>query len=184
MYYEKRRSGFIKRSGLGLTHIYYGNGVGKTTRAIGLAIRAAGVGYNVVFVQFMKSGNSGEAIAFAGIPNIQYFCPGRHRFILSKGPELAHYQHALKGLRYTLEAVNKKVQLVICDEILNTLLFGLLKKKQIMDLIAQCTGRIELVMTGRTAPKELLDMADYASEMRQVKHPYYQGTKARLGIEF
>jgi len=75
IYYTKERSGLIKNIGLGLIHIYYGQGVGKTTRAIGLAIRAAGVGLKVNFIQFMKSGNSGEIIIFANIPNILYILP-------------------------------------------------------------------------------------------------------------
>ena len=184
IYYTKERSGLIKNIGLGLIHIYYGQGVGKTTRAVGLAIRAAGVGLKVNFIQFMKSGNSGEIIIFANIPNIRYQCPGRHPFILSRGPDGVHYEHASEAFRYALEAVEEGTQLLICDEILNTIIFGLLKEEQVRDLIEKCRGKIELVMTGASAPLGLIELADYVTEYKQVKHPYYSGAKARRGIEF
>lgn len=170
--------------GLGLIHIYYGQGVGKTTRGVGLAIRAAGVGLEVNFVQFMKSGTSGEILIFANIPNIQYQCPGRHPFILSKGPEAIHYEHAAKALHCAFYAAKSGTQVLICDEILNTLVFGTLKKEQVIELAERCKGKTELVMTGASAPFDLIKLADYVTEYRQIKHPYYSGAKARRGIEF
>jgi len=184
IYYTGERSGLIKGVGLGLIHIYYGQGVGKTTRAVGLAIRAAGVGLRVNLIQFMKSGDSSEILIFANIPNISYQCPGRHPFILSKGPEPIHYQHAKEALRYTQEAIHDETQVLICDEILNTLIFHLLKQEQVEDLIHRCKGKIELVMTGASAPLSLIELADYATEYKQVKHPYYKGSRARRGIEY
>ena len=182
--YTQERSGLTKRIGLGFIHIYYGQGVGKTTRAVGLAIRAAGVGLKVNFIQFMKSGTSGEILIFANIPNIRYQCSGKHPFILSRGPEAIHHQHAAEGLRYAIEAVEDGTELLICDEIMNTLIFELLEKKQVIDLMEMCRGKIELVMTGAGAPDDLIHLADYVTELRQIKHPYYSGAKARRGIEF
>lgn len=173
-----------KRLGLGFIHIYYGQGVGKTTRAVGLAVRAAGVGLKVNFIQFMKSGTSGEILIFANIPNIRYQCPGRHPFILSRGPEAIHYDHAAEAFRYAVEAVEDGTELLICDEIMNTLIFGLLEKEQVLELMEKCRGKTELVMTGASAPEDLIDRADYVTELRQIKHPYYAGAKARRGIEF
>ena len=184
IYYTKERSGLIKRIGLGLIHIYYGQGVGKTTRGVGLAVRAAGVGLEVNFIQFMKSGTSGEILIFANIPNIRYQCPGRHPFILSKGPEAIHYEHASKALKSAFDAASNGAKLLICDEILNTLIFGILEKEQIIELMERCKGKTELVMTGASAPDDLIKMADYVTEFRQIKHPYYAGAKARQGIEF
>jgi cob(I)alamin adenosyltransferase len=149
-----------------------------------MAVRAAGTGMQVDFVQFMKSGNSGETRILENIPSINYWCPGKHPFILSRGPEIVHYEHAEKGLAYSLEAVERGTHLLICDEILDTILFKLLQKKQILDLIKRCIGKIELVMTGRDAPPEFLRQADYATEFVQKKHPYYGGMKARKGIEY
>ncbi len=184
IYYPKRRSGSIRDKSFGLIHVYYGEGVGKTTRAIGLAVRAAGVGLKVNFIQFMKSGNSGEILVFAKIPNIRYQCPGRHPFIISRGPEPIHYAHASKALAYALEAAENGSQLVICDEILNTLIFDLLKLEQVKGLVERCKGKTELVMTGRYAPTELMRVADYVTELKQIKHPYYTGARARQGIEY
>ncbi|MBW1782556.1 MAG: cob(I)yrinic acid a,c-diamide adenosyltransferase [Deltaproteobacteria bacterium] len=184
IYYTGERSGLIKSIGLGLIHIYYGQGVGKTTRAVGLAIRAAGVGLRVNFIQFMKSGNSSEILIFANIPNIRYQCPGRHPFILSRGPEPVHYEHASQALRYAMEAIDDGTQVLICDEILNTLIFNLLKQEQVEELVYKCKGKIELVMTGANAPSSLIKLADYVTEYKQIKHPYYEGAKARKGIEY
>jgi len=73
---------------------------------------------------------------------------------------------------------------LICDEILNTLIFHLLEQEQVEDLIQSCKGRIELVMTGANAPPSLIELADYVTEYKQIKHPYYKGARARRGIEY
>ena len=174
----------IRENKLGLMHICYGSGVGKTTRAVGLAIRAAGTGLHVDFVQFMKSGNSGEVAIFGKIPNIDYWCPGKHPFILSRGPDTVHYEHAQKALGYALEAIERGTDLLICDELLDTILFNLLEREQILELMERCKNKVELVMTGRDASPEIIEAADYVTEFVQKKHPYYSGTKARKGIEY
>ena len=131
----------------------------------------------------MKSGNSGETKILKDIPNINYFCPGKHPFILSKGPEMVHYEHAEKSLAYSLDAVKRGTHLLICDEILNTIIFKLLEKEQLIELMEGCKRKVELVMTGRDAPPEFMRMADYSTKFVQKKHPYYRGAKARKGIE-
>lgn len=174
----------IRENKLGLMHICYGSGVGKTTRAVGLAIRAAGTGLHVDFVQFMKSGNSGEVAIFAKTPNIDYWCPGKHPFILSRGPDTVHYEHAQKALGYALEAIERGTDLLICDELLDTILFNLLERERILELMERCKNKVELVMTGRDASPEIIEAADYVTEFVQKKHPYYSGTRAREGIEY
>ncbi len=164
--------------------MYFGKGVGKTTRAIGLSVRAAGNNRQVDFVQFMKSGTSSEVAIFKKIPNIAYWCPGKHPFIMSQGPEKVHYAHAAKALQFALEAIDRETHLLVCDEILSTVIFDLLKKEQILDLIDRCRNKIELVMTGIDAPAEFTERADYVTEFVQVKHPYYSGARARKGIEY
>jgi cob(I)alamin adenosyltransferase len=183
-YYPQERPEHPKDGGFGLIHVYYGSGVGKTTRAVGLAVRAAGEGYEVNFVQFMKSGHSGETAIFALVPKIKYWCPGEHPFILSSGPRAEHHDHAKSALSCAFTVAEKGSHVLICDEILDTLIFGILQKDQILELIAKCKGRVELVMTGRSAPAEILDQADYATEFIQIKHPYYSGSVARKGIEY
>jgi cob(I)alamin adenosyltransferase len=184
IYYTQKRSGLIEDKGLGLIHIYYGKGVGKTTRAIGLSVRAAGDNRQVDFVQFMKSGTSSEVVIFKKIPNIAYWCPGKHPFIMSHGPATIQYEHAAKALQFALEAIDRRTHLVVCDEILSAVIFDLLKKEQIVDLIERCRNKIELVMTGIDAPEEFIKLADYVTEFVQVKHPYYSGARARKGIEY
>lgn len=174
----------IRDESLGLIHICYGSGVGKTSRAVGLAIRAAGAGLRVDFIQFMKSGNSAEVAIFERIPNIYYRCPGKHPFIVSQGPGAVHYEHAQKALMYTQEAIERGTNLLICDEMLDTLLFNLLERDKILDLVERCKNKVELVMTGRNAPLELIEAADYVTEFVQKKHPYYKGARARRGIEY
>jgi cob(I)alamin adenosyltransferase len=183
-YYPMTRSGFLKDGGFGLIHVYYGQGVGKTTRAVGLAVRAAGEGLEVHFVQFMKSGKSGETLLFSRTPNIHFFCPGEHPFILTSGPQAEHFEHAARALGHALSVADKEAHLLICDEILDTLIFDTLQKQQIVELVEKCKGKVELVMTGRCPPPEILEQADYATEFVQVKHPYYRGSVARKGIEF
>jgi cob(I)alamin adenosyltransferase len=169
---------------LGLVHIYYGQGVGKSTRAVGLAVRAAGSGLLVDVVQFMKSGTSSEVSIFKKISNIRYWCPGKHPFVMSSGPGPVHYEHAAKALSSAFEAIDRGTNLLICDEILDTLIFGVLKKDRILELIDACKNKIELVMTGINAPPDIIEMADYVTELVQVKHAYYKGARARKGIEY
>jgi cob(I)alamin adenosyltransferase len=138
----------------------------------------------VDFVQFLKSGTSAEVNIFSRIDNIHYWCPGKHSFIFPKGPQPEHYEHAIKSYQYALDAIEKGSQVLICDEILDTLLFDLLKPEQLMALAERCRSRVELVMTGRKAPPDLIDAADYVTELVQIKHPYHKGTKARRGIEY
>ena len=171
-----------KSKGLGLIHICYGAGV-KTSRAVGLAIRAVGVGLNVDFVQFMKFSNSGGVAIFEETTNIHYRFPGKHPFVLSGDLDAVHYDHAGNALNNALEAVGGGTDLLICDEMLDTFLFNLLQTEQIIELIEKCNNRIELVMTGRDVPPEIVELADYVTEFVKEKYPYYSGARARKRIE-
>lgn len=168
----------------GLIHTCFGHGAGKTSRAVGLAIRAAGSGLNVHFIQFMKSGDSGEVGVLKTIPGISYRCPGRHTFIMGGGPRDLHFQHAAQAYEWALEAARAGTHVLVCDEILNTLPFGLLEEQHLLDLIALCRGRTELMMTGRDAPAAIIEASDYVTELVMHKHPYNRGVQARKGVEF
>jgi len=183
-YYPRERKGDVRPEKYGLIHVYFGEGVGKTTRAIGLAVRAAGEGLRVAIVQFMKSGKSGEVELIKGLQNILYYCPGPHPFILSKGPQEIHFKHAQNALQKAIEFLESAIHILVCDEILNTLLFDILKLDDILGLMELCKGKTELVMTGRNAPAEVIHHADYVTEFVQIKHPYYEGQRARRGIEY
>jgi cob(I)alamin adenosyltransferase len=169
---------------LGLLHLYIGSGVGKSTRSIGLAIRAAGNGLTIDFIQFMKSGDSGEITIFNQLSSIRYRCPGKHPFLMSGKPKEIHLEHAQKGLEYAWEAVNQGTEMLICDEILDTILYQTLSPEEVLSLARACKGKIELVMTGRRAPEELMEMADYVTEFVEIKHPYQKEILARKGIEY
>lgn len=149
-----------------------------------MAVRAAGGGILVDFVQFLKSGTSAEVAVLNKIPNIRYWCPGKHPFIMSKGAQPLHIEHAQKAHEHALKAIENGCQILICDEILDTILFDLLEKKCLLDLMERCKGKVELVMTGRIASEELIEKADYVTELVQIKHPYYSGAIARKGIEY
>lgn len=151
---------------------------------MGLAVRAAGNHLKVDFVQFMKSGDSGEVVMLKQIPQINYYCPGDHPYIMSHGPEAVHREHAEKALNFAVKAIERETQVLICDEILDTIIFDILTKDQILDLMKTCKGKVELVLTGRYAPWEIMGMADYVTEFVQIKHAYYEGSKARKGIEY
>lgn len=132
----------------------------------------------------MKSGNSGEVAIFDKLADIRYWCPGKHPFIMSQGPDPVHYKHAAKALDYAFAAVEKGTHLLICDEILDTVIFGVLEKDQILLLMERCKNKVELVMTGRDATQEFVRNADYVTELVQIKHAYYAGARARKGIEY
>jgi cob(I)alamin adenosyltransferase len=133
----------------------------------------------------MKSGTSGEVKIFGKIPNIRYYCPGKHPFIMSRGLANVHYDHAAKALNFAREALERGTNIVIGDEILDTIIFELLPKEQILAFMEKCKkNKIELVMTGRSAPPELIEFADYVTEFVHKKHPYYSGMRARKGIEY
>ena len=88
------------------------------------------------------------------------------------------------ALSFTFEAIERGTHLLICDEILDTLVFDVLKKEQILDLMARCRNKVELVMTGIDSPQAFINQADYVTEFVQIKHPYYSGARARKGIEY
>lgn len=183
-YYPNKGQGPAQATGPGLVHVCYGPGVGKTSRVVGLAVRAAGAGLTVAFIQFMKSGSTSEAKAFEQIDNIRYYCPGPHEFISPNGPSTTHVEHATLALERAWQDVEAGADMLICDELLNTVIFKILKEKQVLDLIDHCRGRLELALTGADATPGLIEAADYVTEFRMIKHPYNNGTPARLGVEF
>jgi len=169
---------------MGLIHVLFGGGVGKTSTAVGMAFRAAASGLQVYFIQFMKSDISGELNILKQISNIHYYSPGSHPFIKNNNPQKIHFDHANKALEYAWEAVGGDAQVLVCDELLNTILFGILTKEKILDLIDSCKNRVELILTGKVVPQEIVEVSDYVNEFINIKHPYDTGIGAREGIEY
>jgi len=169
----------------GYIHVYTGNGKGKTTAAIGLAIRALGAGKKVFFAQFVKGMVYSEVKALqkwsSDITIKQY---GLDCFIYQK-PTQADIEAARKGLKEVSEIIlSEKFDLVVLDEANIAIYFKLFELEELMALLKSKPEQTELVITGRYAPQELLELADLVSEMKEIKHYYSKGIEARLGIEY
>lgn len=171
----------------GLILVFTGDGKGKTTAAFGVALRAAGNGMNVLVLQFMKGLISiGEinALSDTNLPiTIERF--GRPGFVQNRVCEPLDLHIAHQGLEAFKEALESGAyDLIVLDEIIMAVDFGLLKIEEVMKAIEKKPPELHLVLTGRNAKKELLEIADVVTEMREVKHHYHQGIKAQKGIEF
>jgi len=172
----------------GLIHVYTGEGKGKTTAAFGLAKRAAGHGKNVLIFQFLKSrtGNSGEIVSAkkAGIKVVKFKDQTTPLFDPKiKLPELK--RSIKKAVARTVKEVRSdSYDVVILDEFNTVLACGYAAMGDAVKIIDAKPERLELIFTGRGAPDELIELADYVTEMRMVKHPFKKGVKARKGIEF
>jgi len=167
-----------------LIHIYTGNGKGKTTSCLGLALRAQGAGLKVFIGQFLKCGNTSELNALKHLKGITIEQYGRKKFI-KPSPCVEDIKSAETGLcRINKIVAEKKHDLVILDEINIALHFKILKLNDVMHILKSAPKTMDLVLTGRNAPKELLEIADLVSEIKEIKHYYKNGKKARKGIEF
>ena len=171
----------------GLVLINTGPGKGKTTAAFGVALRALGQGYRVLILQFMKGrANIGEikALTHIDLPlEIKQY--GRAVFFKSRACEPIDIYLATKGLAEFCEAMaNGRYDLIILDEIIVAIDFGLLNLEDVKNAIAQKPPELHLILTGRNAPGELIEIADLVTEMQAIKHPFSQGVNAQKGIEY
>ncbi len=168
----------------GYVHVYTGEGKGKTTAALGLAIRAAGAGHKVFLGQFVKGGFYSELNAlrrFDDLITVEQF--GLGRFINGK-PTDSDIDAARKGLNRAREVVTSgDYKVVILDEANIALRYNLFSLAELIDLIDSKAQKTELIITGRNAPAEILAKADLITEMKAVKHYYTEGVMARTGIE-
>jgi cob(I)alamin adenosyltransferase len=170
----------------GLVQIYTGDGKGKTTAAVGLAVRAAGAGLRVCFVQFVKGGEPSSELAALERLGVQVVRTATlPTGLLRGGPTPDDYAAAVEGLRYARERMAAgDVDLLILDELNIALRTKLISLEETLLAIRERKPHVEVVATGRGAPPELRDMADLVSEVQAVKHPYQKGIAARLGIEY
>ncbi|MEM2626013.1 MAG: methylmalonyl Co-A mutase-associated GTPase MeaB [Candidatus Jordarchaeales archaeon] len=169
----------------GLVQVYTGNGKGKTSAAFGLALRAIGRGLRVCVIQFIKGGfDYGELYSSVYLPNLHLEAYGRGRFV-SNPPSEEDYVEAEKALRKARDAVmSGDYDVVILDEVNTALNLKLIRLEDVIRLLAEKAENVEVVLTGRDAPKEVIEAADLVTEMREVKHPYRRGVQARIGIEY
>lgn len=171
-----------------LVHVYHGDGKGKTTAAIGLAIRAAGNGNRVIFSQFMKGQQTGELEILKSLENIEVYRSDRDFPFYSQmndkqKRELTDIHNGI------LESISKaaqagEVDMVIMDEITYPYAWNLIDRQMLCSFIERNKGRVEIILTGRNPDQFMIDQADYITEMKCVRHPYEKGIGARKGIEY
>lgn len=168
-----------------MIQIYTGNGKGKTTAALGLALRASGAGLKVYIAQFIKGKNYySELKALNNLKNITLEQFGKGCFITGK-PNKEDVEIARKGLERIKKIIAEKAyDMVILDEINVAVKVGLLSRKEIIEVMKRNTARCELILTGRHAHPSFLRLAHLVSEIKERKHYYRQGKKARRGIEY
>ena len=168
----------------GYVQVYTGDGKGKTTAAIGLAIRALGAGWRVFFAQFLKAGGYSEHKALAQFSDhLTIKAYGRNVFIKGE-PEEEDRRLAQEAYQEIAEIVaSGRHRLVILDEANVAVHYGLITVDQILDLIDRRAEGVELLITGRYAHSRLIERADLVTEMRGVKHYFDRGIKARVGVE-
>jgi cob(I)alamin adenosyltransferase len=168
----------------GLVIVYTGDGKGKTTAALGLAMRAAGHGLLVAFLQFIKAEAVGEHTAAGRLaPEMEIFRLGRGFIIGPPAPEhMAAAREAMEFLRQCL--VGGRYDMVVADEILDAVALKLIAADEVESLLPDRPPSVHLVLTGRGAWPGLIERADLVTEMRSIKHPFERGTAAQEGIEF
>jgi len=173
----------------GLIHLYYGDGKGKTTAALGLALRTAGCGKNVVIVQFLKGWACGEHKSLSQLSNVTFYqgkTPG-NKFVHDMNDEDKNETKTIQDecLQSAIEMVEKgQCDVLILDEAIDAQNLDVFDKELLNNLIYKKPESLELVITGHNPDAQLLNRADYVTEMKKHKHPYDAGIKARKGIEF
>ena len=182
----------VKKRNTGLIIVYTGDGKGKTSAALGATIRASGYGWKIYMLQFIKgSWRYGEMDGIKALapPNggviMEQMGKGFYKIIDDTLPEAEHKkaaQNALKRARQKM--LSGEFKLVILDEIHYAVNLGLLPLEDVLNLLKEKPGKLHVILTGRNAPPEIIEMADMVTEMKEIKHPFQKGLKARKGIDF
>ena len=173
----------------GLVHVYTGDGKGKTSAALGLALRAISYRKRVLIVQFIKgpwrSGELNVASRLASYLKIKAMGEGFIKILSDRKPFAVHKQAAQTAWRYAANALRqKKCDVLILDEIIVAIKEKVVTEKQVVDMIKSKPAAIELVLTGRQASTKIKKLADYVSEIKMHKHPYQKGILARPAIDY
>ena len=169
-----------------MIQVYTGNGKGKTTASLGLAMRASGQKKKVLMIQFMKGKvNYGELKSAKLLPGFTIRQFGRPSFVDKKNPAPADIKGAQQALDFAAKTIgSKRYDIIILDELNVALDFKLIPLDEVLLMLAWAPKELELVITGRNAHPKVIRLADLVSEVREVKHYYRQGVQARKGIEF
>lgn len=168
----------------GYIHVYTGDGKGKTTAALGLSIRAVCAGKRVFFGQFIKGMDYSELECTRFIANLEIKQFGRGCFIYDE-PVEEDYKAARQGLEELKQILSEgKYDIVVMDELNIALYYKLFTVDEVIHIINNRKENVEVIITGRNAPEEIIEIADLVTEMKEIKHYYTQGVEARKGIEF
>jgi len=175
-----------KSDKLGLIQVFTGDGKGKTTAALGEALRACGHNFKVLVVQFMKGQiKYGEVTITPKVPNLELKQFGLPTFVKKGDPSDEDLRLAKQGFEFAKSAImGKKYDMVILDELNVAIDYGLIKLKDALDLLKNKPTDVEIIITGRYAPQQIIDIADLVSRIEEVKHPYQKGVAARKGVEW
>ena len=173
----------------GLVIVYTGNGKGKTTAALGMALRAVGYEHKVCMLQFIKgSWHYGEMDSSKRLgPNFELIAVGKGfvGILDDNSPREEHEKYAAEALKICREKIfSGKYDVVILDEVNYAINLGLLDVKEIIKLIKEKPEKLDLVLTGNHAKEEIIELADLVTEMKEIKHPFKSGIKAKKGIDF
>ncbi|MCD6477397.1 MAG: cob(I)yrinic acid a,c-diamide adenosyltransferase [Candidatus Aenigmarchaeota archaeon] len=180
-----------------MIQVYTGNGKGKTTAAIGLGIRAVGAGKNVLMIQFLKTNDSSELNVLRKLDNFEVRTFGRKGFFLPKkkldeNPSLREhfkefsnvdYELVREGFNLAKESVNE-YEIIILDEFNLVLNYDMIPLEEVLNFLKNADKNTEIIITGRYAPKEIIEVADLVTNFEEIKHYYTQGKGMRKGIEF
>ena len=165
--------------------VFTGDGKGKTTAAVGQAVRALGHGYSVYMIHFMKGRDYGEFLATAQMPNLTLVRAGRDSFVNRENPDPVDLDLAKDGFKKAEQAVlSGEYDLVVLDEINVAVDYGLIAEKDLIKLLKKKPAGVTVILTGRGASAEVVKMADLVSEILAIKHHYDDGAECCRGIEY
>ena len=173
----------------GLVIVYTGNGKGKTTAALGMALRAIGYDHKVCMLQFIKgSWHYGEMDSSKKLePNFELIAIGKGfvGILDDNSPREEHEKYAAEAVRICREKIfSEKYDVIILDEVNYAITLGLIDVQEIIKIIKEKPSDLDLVLTGRDVKEEIVELADLVTEMKEIKHPFKSGIKAKKGIDF
>ncbi|MDO5562140.1 MAG: cob(I)yrinic acid a,c-diamide adenosyltransferase [Synergistaceae bacterium] len=170
----------------GLVHVYTGDGKGKTTSSLGLAMRASGQGAKVEIIQFMKGWDHyGELATVKLLPGVTLTQTGRADYVYRGKETREDYSEARRGLDLAKDVIaSGRCDMLILDEINVALDYKLIPLDEVVSLVKSKPKDLELILTGRYARPEIIELADLVTEMREVRHPFQRGVTARKGVEY
>ena len=172
----------------GLIHIYCGDGKGKTTAAMGLGMRAAGRKKKVLLTQFLKSGRTGELASIEKLDEYFHIFEGKpvNKFVWNMNDEekaVTKDEHRSRFRKVVDKAIDEDYDMLILDESIASINLGFIDLNEVISFLKNKPYGLEVIMTGRNPKEELIDLADYVSEIKCIKHPYEKGIPSRIGIE-